>query len=232
MRSLLSYARVTLASVLLSAVTVSMAAPIVVRTGVDAGLGVLGSGSLDPAWTISTDGGGTFGAAKVLYSVAQCCGMATVTGEAAWISDASSNAANASSAWGINRNVYLRRSFDLSGYDLSTVFLTGLWRLADWTFGIYLNGALITGTDIGNCGGDQGACGTWFSDHALNVAAGGTGFVSGMNTLEFRGQSINSVYDGLWFSGTVDGRKLPEPGSLLLVGAALLGLAAARRCRA
>ena len=219
-----------LLAVLLGA-TPAVAAPIVLRTGVDAGNNVLAAGSVDPNWTISTDDGATFVSAKVLYPIQICCAMETVANTAAWISDPSVNANNAATGWGINEDVFLRRSFDLTGYDLSTVSFTGNLRMADWTFGISVNGNLIPGTDIGNCGGNQN-CGTWFSDHALSIAAGSGVFLNGINTIEFRGQSLNSGWDGLWFDGTVDGRlaaaPVPEPGTLLL---SLTALGAARVMR-
>lgn len=203
---------------------------ITLRTGVDAGNTVLAAGATDTAWTISTDGGATYSDARVLFPAQICCGMQTVAGTAAWISDPSVQANSESTGWGVNEDVFIRRTFDLTGFDLATVALSGTWRLADWTFGISLNGNLIAGTAIGNCGGDQGACGTWFSDHLLSVVAGSPFFVQGINTLEFRGQSLNSAYDGLWFAGEVTGvRAVPEPVALVLVVTALGSFAAARR---
>ena len=204
-----------------------------IRTGVNAGNTVLAPGTTDPTWTISTDGGATFSSTKVLYPAQICCGMETVAGTAAWVSDPSIVDGNAATAWGIDQMVYIRRTIDLTGFDLSTVALGGTWRIADWTMGIYLNGNLIPGTNIGK--GDQGTQGTWFSDHAFSVAAGSPFFVAGLNTLEFQAQSINSVYDGIWFDGTLTGRQVggdvPEPSSLLLLagGVAAMALKAHRR---
>jgi hypothetical protein len=222
--------KVLLSFVLTSALSVGVlgADTIVLRTGVDASNAVLAAGDLDPAWLISTNGS-TFDSAKVLYPVQVCCGMETAGTTAAWISDPSITAGLPNTAWGVDNTVYIRRTFDVSGLALSSLALSGTWRLADWTMGAYLNGNLIPGTNIGNGGADQ-SIGTWFSDHSLT--AGSALFVSGINTLEFRGQSVNSGWDGLWFDGTVTGDPVPEPSSLLLLTGGLLALrrrAAARR---
>jgi hypothetical protein len=153
--------------------------------------------------------------------------METVANTAAWVSDPSINDTVATTAWGVDKMVYIRHNFDLTGYDLSTVALGGTWRIADWTMGIYLNGNLIPGTDIGK--GNPATQGTWFSDHLLSVAAGSAFFVAGVNTLEFQAQSINSGWDGLWFDGAVTGRQtgggeIPEPSSLLLLAGGAVAL--------
>jgi hypothetical protein len=233
MRSSLRLVASALLTLIVVAATPASAAPIILRTGVDATNAVLPSGAVDPNWTISTDDGATFVSDKVLYPAQICCGMESVAGTAAWISDPSINANAPNTAWGINQDVFLRRTFDLTGYDLSTVSLQGNWRIADWTFGISLNGNLIPGTAIGNCGDNQALCGTWFSDHALAVLAGSGLFVNGLNTLEFRAQSINSGWDGLWLDAQVDGRRVvPEPSLMLLTLTALGAAGAIRRRRA
>jgi hypothetical protein len=209
----------------LMALVASASADIVVRTGVDGANAVMASGSTDSDWTISTNGGSSFAAAKVLYPIQTCCGMASVAGTAAWISDPSITDSSAATSWGVGSTVYLRHSFDLSGYDLATVAFSGIWRVADNTLGIYLNGDLISGTTID---------GTWFSDWALSVGTGSSSFLQGVNTLEVRANSINSSWDGLWMDGTVTGRQsgtVPVPATLALTVLGL-GLVAAQRRRA
>jgi len=207
-------------------VAASASADIVVRTGVDGSNAVMGSGSIDSDWTISTDGGASFQEAKVLYPAQICCGMETVAGTAAWISDPSIVAGSAATAWGVGNTVYMRHSFDLTGYDLATVAFSGIWRVADHSLGIYLNGDLIPGTTINS---------TWGSNFAVNVALGSSSFLQGVNTLEFRASSLNSVWDGLWVDATVTGRQpggtVPVPATLALAVLGL-GLVAAQRRRA
>jgi hypothetical protein len=208
----------------LMAAAASASADIVVRTGVDNANAVMVSGSIDADWTISTNGGSTFLEAKVLYPIQACCGMDSVAGTAAWISDPSIVAGSAATSWGVSNTVYLRHSFDLSGYDLATVAFSGIWRVADNTLGIYLNGDLISGTTLGS---------TWFSDWALSVGTGSSSFLQGVNTLEVRANSINSSWDGLWMDGTVTGRQsgtVPVPATLALAVLGL-GLVAAQRRR-
>ncbi|MGM9482059.1 hypothetical protein ACS5PN_12805 [Roseateles sp. NT4] len=221
-------------ALLLCALTGLARADVILRTGVDGSNVVQAEGSTDTHWQISTDNKATYADAKVLYAAQICCNMGTAGTTAAWISDPSVTAGSSATQWGTGTDVWIKTSFDLTGYNLSTVGLSGLWRIADWTFGVYLNNQLITGTDIGNCGGDQNACGTWFSDHVLTVATGSALFTSGINTLEFRGQSLNSAWDGLWFDGTVTGRQgnaLPLPGTLPLLALGMLALRATRRRR-
>jgi hypothetical protein len=208
-----------LVSVVVGLAGSASAGPILLRTGVDGSGVVLGPGAVDPSWTISTDGS-TFVSAKVLYPEQICCGMESVGAMAAWISDPSVMSGSSSTAWGVGNTVYIRRTFDTSGLALGTVTLSGTWRIADSTTGIYLNGNLIPSTDLGSIF-------TFGEDRSFTVAPGGP-FVAGVNTIEFRGQSVNSMWDGLWFDGSVSGdpvgSPVPEPASLLLFGSGLLGL--------
>ena len=223
MRTIQSILRTGIAAALaLGALTAT--ADIVVRTGVDGANAVMGAGSIDANWAISTDGGTIFNQAKVLYPAQICCNMHTVANTAAWISDPSIVDGDPATAWGVGPTVLLRHSFDLTGYDLSTVAFDGIWRVADNSLGIYLNGDLIAGTTIGFA---------WLTDHALNVAMGSLSFVQGLNVLEVRANSVNSSWDGLWMNGMVTGRSngtvsAPASLGLVLLG---LGLVAAQRRR-
>lgn len=219
-------------TLLAAAVALAMAtatashAAIDLHSGTDAAGTVLAAGTLDPFWTISTDGT-TFTAARVAYPGAYpdfgsgqtCCGMDTVDATAAWITTPDVIATSPSTSWGMGNTVYARRSFDLSTYELDTVALTGKFRVADTAMGVYLNGHLL--------GGTSGLGMTFDSDHPFSVAAGSGWFVAGSNTLEMRGTSVNSVWDAFWLSTTVTGNPAPVPEpetwALLIGGLALVG---------
>jgi hypothetical protein len=200
------------------------AQPINVSTGINAGGAPLADGAADPFWTISVQGG-AFNPAVVMFPVGQCCGMETVDASVAkWITD-QSTPGSASTGWGIGPVAVLQRTFDLSGYDLSSVSLTGEWRAADDLVGMFLNGNEIVGTTNS----------AWASDHPLSVLAASGFFVSGVNTIEVRAVSGNSTWDGFYMNAAVAGQQIsavPEPASVALVatGAVVL-LGAARRRR-
>jgi len=198
------------------------AASIRILTGVDGANNVLADGATDPSWTISVDHGVTFPNAKVLYPIGECCGMETVGAQAKWISDPSTGPNSPNTGWGVGNTVYARRSFDLTGFNLATTDITGIWRVADFRMGIYLNGTLIDPATADNGSG-------WFSDQAFGGGAGL--FVAGTNVLELRGDSGNSEWDGFWLDATVtDGAAaVPEPASLMLLGTGLV--ACVRRAR-
>lgn len=198
------------------------------NTGTDANGTVLAAGTLDPFWTISTDGIG-FSAARVAYPGAYpnfgsgqtCCGMETVGNSAAWITTPSVVATSPSTGWGVGNIVYARRTFDLSAFDLDTVGLSGSLRVADSAAGLFINGTLVAGT---NASGGF----TFAQDVAFNVASGSGVFLAGLNTLELRGTSVNDVWDAMWLSTTVTGQTapVPEPGTwaMLLAGLGAIGL--------
>ncbi len=224
-------------AVLLCAMTCSLSAhaasaSIDLHSGTDALGNVLAAGTLDPFWTISTDGV-NFTAARVAYPGAYpnmgsgqtCCGMETVDATAAWITTPGVVATSPTTGWGTYNMVFARRAVDLSGYDLDTVGLSGRWRVADVTYGIYVNGQLIPGTNY-----QQYA---FSSDLSFSLGAGSGLFIEGVNTIELRGQSVNNVWDAFWIStsltGDVSAVPEPETGALMLAGLALLGMASRRR---
>ena len=200
-------------------------AQINLNTGTNAGGALLANLALDPYWAISLNGGSTFTAAKAASSTNPIIypGMcSTNCVNANWVSDPSIDGISSNTAWGVGNAVNARRTFDLTGYILSTVSLNGSFRIADNSFGAFLNGVYIPGSIIGTD--------TWGSDNALTANAG---FVNGINTLELRGESYNSTWDGFYVEAVVRGvnNVVPEPSTyaLMALGLSIVGLVARRR---
>ena len=218
-------------------VLVALVGPVVnaqsinISTGTNGSGVVLADGASDPNWLISA-AGGAFGAAVTLYPVDQCCGMASVnTAAAKWIGSATSPTALTGSGWNNNPYTVIRRTFDLAGYDLSTVGITGIWRIADGIQGAYLNGNLLFASPA-IVGGNQVTT-NWGADNPFAVTTGSSFFVAGVNTLEFHAETLNGVYDGLYLDATVSGRlsAVPEPSSVALVTTGVLVLLGGARRR-
>lgn len=205
-----------------------------ISTGTNGSGGVLADGVADPNWLISV-AGGAFGPAVTLFPLDQCCGMGTVnTTRAKWIGSATSPAGTTPSGWSNATNTVIRRTFDLSGYDLSTVGITGTWRAADGILGAFLNGNLLFSSPA-MVSGSQVVT-NWSADNPFAVALGSAHFLAGVNTIEFRMETLNGIYDGMYLDATVSGRisAVPEPSSVALIATGLLVMlgVARRRSRA
>ena len=177
---------------------------------------VLADLTSDPSWTISTDGGSTFVAAKTpsMSIWATCaCNLELVGAGAKWISDPTTNGIESSDAWTIGNTVFANRTFSLTGFDLSAVSLSGSWRVADRRLGIYINGNLIDSATADN----EIA---FLEDQTFALAGGSGFFVAGVNTLQLRGSSVNAHFDGFWLDATITDNLsgVPEPSSFLLLG--------------
>lgn len=202
------------------------------NTGVDAGGNVIARGALDPFWKIAIGAGSQTSAMRGSLAN-ECCGMETVGPNSGWITDPSQDVgANSEfTSWGSDWTtaVRLSRTFDLTSYDLSTVALAGIWRVADNQTGFFLNGNLIV------AGGPQSGFieANYGSNNAFSVGTGSAFFNQGLNTLEVVAYSGNSMWDGLYIDAAVRGAitTVPEPSTMVLVGSALFGLAVVRRRR-
>jgi hypothetical protein len=226
---MLNLRRCTLPALLAAAlaITPTAQAQINLSTGLSAGGAALAEGASDPFWSISTIGNAyTPQSAVVLYDAdnATChCGILANAPTGQWISDV----AQVNNGWGVGPTVFASRTFDLTGYNLLSVTLTGNFSVMDGNIGLFLNGFLIPGTTV------------FFPPNLpwqyLTSFSTGSGFNAGLNTLEFRSNSSNAMWDGVMLRDTwVNGNQLntvPEPASIALLGSGLLGMAIVARRR-
>jgi hypothetical protein len=109
------------------------------------------------------------------------------------------------------------RTFDLTGYDLSSVALSGLWTIDD-------EGTLaLNGTTIATLGD-----GNWGSLNAFTVAGTGAVFNQGLNTLTITMTYDDQYLEAVRLQGLVTGNQttIPEPATWVLfgLGAAAVGV--------
>jgi hypothetical protein len=186
------------------------------NTGTDASNVALvgGNGIVDPHYQIvSSTSPGFAGQQAVTF---QCCYFPD-DADSRWIS------LSANGNPGFNDTTY-RLSFDLTGLDHTTAQLSGLWGSDNISF-IHLNG-VATGHTTGN-----------FS--FLSAFSISSGFVAGVNTLDFRvtdaGPPTALRVDNL--TGTADlaqvGPGIPEPATwaMMLLGFFGMGSVVRRRRR-
>ncbi|RMF10558.1 MAG: PEP-CTERM sorting domain-containing protein [Alphaproteobacteria bacterium] len=203
------------ATVLMAGAAHAVAIPGLFNTGVDAGGVALvgGNGVADPHYTVfSSDLAVPTGVSAVTYFNPA---YAAEDADSRWISHSSNGSPG-------NGTTTFRLTFSLAGdLDPSTAVITGLWG-ADNSGAIFLNGV-----DTGE---------SRFGFNALAPFTINSGFVTGLNTLDFVitdfGPPLAFRVDNI--SGTVDRlveppQPVPAPGALGLLAIGLAGLAMRRR---
>jgi hypothetical protein len=112
-------------------------------------------------------------------------------------------------------------TFNLSGFNLSTVRITGLWTIDDSGY------LLVNGHQVGFLPNSS-----WFYLWPFTITDTGamTGWLNqGLNTLQIITAYTDDAIEGVRLEGTVTSSAVPVPAALLLFAPGLAGLAAVRR---
>jgi hypothetical protein len=188
------------------------AATINVSTGLDASDNLLlASGLPDAHWVATNPGGGAPAQAVYPDSPDWYGGWLPNGPNSLWVARDASTSANGTGTYST--------TFNLNGFDLSTVSLTGGWALDDSGI-IALNGNTIGALPAG----------AWGSLTPVTVAAGSPDFVSGLNTLSITITDSDFFLEAVRFEGSVQGtQSTPEPATLVSALLGGFGLAVVRR---
>ncbi len=126
-----------------------------------------------------------------------------------------------------------RTSFNLSGMDLSSVIISGLWASDNRGKAIYLNGTLITTADLYGTGVATSANYGTTALAAFSINGFNSLLVNGDNYLDFEIRNDFQAATGLRVQfDTAQGNAIPEPESIVMLIMGLGGMLAARRRKA
>jgi len=179
--------------------------------GKGAGNLITSGGLADVNWTVTNENTGALQAAETVYSNnADCYGGWAANGpNSDWIA----RNANVTNNGPAPYTFY--RTFDLTGYNLSTVSISGAWTVDD-AGTLSLNG--ITLATLGD--------GNWGSLASFSVPTGSSDFVQGLNTLAITITYDDEYLEGVRLQGTLVGTSaVPEPSTLIMSGTmTLIGL--------
>jgi hypothetical protein len=204
----------------LGAAAYAAAIPGLYNTGVDNSNALLAGGASDPHWTVIYGGGPTIAAAVVMSDGNLFGGGGGLLPwmlngpNSKWISIADS----VNVPTGL---VTYEIMFDLTGFDPSSAVINGSMTADANVVDVLINGA---GTSQ-STGFNQ-----WDSLHGFTV---NSGFQSGLNVLSFEVLHEDGVFDAfraqLSGTATTAAAGVPEPGTLILMGAGLVVAASLKR---
>lgn len=175
------------------------------NTGVDNAENVLTDNTVDPHYTLIS--GATSAPAYVAtsaggYPIGPWHGDSNLS---AWI------APNTSTNGDSGATYTYRTTFDLTGFNPASASFFGRWASDDYGVEIYLNG-------VAQNIADHPSYTTW-SSFSVN-----SGFISGVNTLDFVVLNSGGGPTGLRVELKSDASPVPVPGAAWLMGSGLLGL--------
>lgn len=188
-------------------------------------------GAADPVWTVAAGHGGFNDGLSRFNTILSTTPYGTAYHYADYgtLPFISNNSAGSNGGIGQYMYFVFRQTFDLTGYDASTADLKFQWGSDDvpstgavgWVPGFSLNGSALTGF---------GTSGAYALGNEVNL---NSGFVSGLNTLDFYIEG-NGLTDGLGlatvsFSALTAPVPEPQTYAMLLAGLGLLGFMARSR---